>query len=442
LALGGCTYIESTFLGGKKSFSGDPFPIEVDTTSGAIVLGMREAGGDERTAVLDLLSPITLVDVPPDAQPIVSYPDVDLFGESVPGGAFDLQRAHLGETNAPQVIALHPCSDDPQCTIGGSTCAVGSPSAPREFDALIGIDAFSFDALRLHLADNELFVLPDIAGDDEHRTQTCDAVLSQPFRGGGTLVLGGSEVPFSNWRIALQTCLAPDPREYDNSGIGTQTGSLVPQSARGADVLLVLSTGIGVSLLGESAYARYAQVVTTAPPLDQLPTDIVCLPSGPVSGHRATIATLALVGNPTATTPRAPCRQVYAHHKMTVANCFPSDPDCPCLSTDPNNGTFCSVPAIVELAPPGGLDVLVVSDADDTLQALRTELRPDQAEVDGILGADALRTLELDVDYQHDRALVRCTDLASCGVRPQLLQAADRGFIVGDCIAADPGPIR
>src|SRR5207302_7707759 len=133
------------------------------------------------------------------------------------------------------------------------------------------------------------------------------------------LVIGGSELGVTNWRIALPTCLAPDP------------SPAVVQSHRGADVLLVASTGIGVSLLGESAYARYQLVDSTAPPLDQLPMDSACLPSGAVSGHRTKIATLALVGFPPAgTEPRAPCRQVYAHHRLTVRDCVTGD-DCPCL---------------------------------------------------------------------------------------------------------------
>jgi len=66
-----------------------------------------------------------------------------------------------------------------------------------------------------------------------------------------------------------------------------------------------------------------------------------------------------------------------------------------------------------------------VPDNDSTLQALRTELRPDQPEVDGLLGADALRAAEIDVDYPHDRLIARCSP-PGCLVRPQLTQQSDR----------------
>jgi hypothetical protein len=94
--------------------------------------------------------------------------------------------------------------------------------------------------------------------------------------------------------------------------------------------------------------------------------------------------------------------------------------DCPCKNGD----AFCNVPAILELTPPGGIDVLVVDDTDPTLQALRTELRPDQPEVDGILGTNVLRGAEIDVDYPHDRLIARCPG-GNCSARPGLALAQD-----------------
>ena len=136
----------------------------------------------------------------------------------------------------------------------------------------------------------------------------------------------------------------------------------------------------------------------------------------------------------------SPCRQVYAHRLLSAHG--PLDPkqcagdgttesgkfDCPCS----DHSEFCAVPAILELTPstnvptsPTGIDVLVVDDTDPTLQALRTELRPDQAEVDGILGTTVLRGAEIDVDYPHDRLIARCPG-RNCSARPQLAQKADR----------------
>ena len=410
--LAGCDLVTDSFL--TNDFSGDPFPIEVETHAGAIVLGLRQAGTDDRVAVLDLLSPMTVTDAGPDASPAVSHADLTLLGQQSRGGAFDQPRAVVPDA---QILSLHPCAN------AVPDCAVGPLNAPRSYQAIVGADILAGDAVRLALATDEIFVLADIAGSNAERTYACDAVFASPYRGGGTLVIGGTELPFGNRRITLNTCLAPDP------------DPALPQSARGADVLLVASTGIGITILSATAYERYrqsqARLPFPPPPRSALPVDTVFLPSGLVSGNRGTLPSLAIVGGSSANT-RAPCRQVFAHHLMTERNCE-ADDDCPC---DITQSTFCPVTAVMELAPSGGFGVLVVDDTDPTLQALRTELRPDQPEVDGILGLDAMRLAEIDVDFPHDRVLARCA-ADRCRVRPELAAEGARTQIRG-CLGEAP----
>jgi hypothetical protein len=409
LALAGCNYITGSFV--TNDFSGDPFPVPVESTSGAIIVGLQPGNDAIHTAVLDVSSPVTVLDPGPDTQPNITYPELTLMGRDPTTGFLDKPRALF---DGPQVLSIHPCETD--------QCFVGPATQPRPFDAILGLDSFSSDALRLDLGANKLSVLPDVAGDDSNRGLACDAVLPQPFRGGGTLVVGGTEVAFANWRVAIDTCLAFDPDPN------------LTQEQRGADMEMVLSTATGVTILGESAYARYRQVVASAPDLAALPDSTVLLPSGPVTGKLTSVAEFALVANSTAS-PRAPCRQVYAHHLLTIADCTNSD-DCPCT----DGTTFCSVPAVVEVSPPTPIDVLVVSDADPTLQSLRAELRPDRPEVDGILGSQALGLLELDLDYPHNRALARCTTPFQCVVRPELSSQARRQRI-NHCLALPAEPI-
>lgn len=409
LVLGGCSLITDSFV--NNDFSGDAFPIQVNTQGGGVLVGARRAGAGDLVAVLDVLSPLTLVDPGPDVATSISSANLTVLGERTPGGPLDLPRALLRDA---RLIALHPCAEP--------TCAIGAPGALRDFDAIIGADVLAGDALRLRLGDDQVFVLADVGGRELDRSRACDGVFPSPYRGGGTLVIAGTELGFSGRRITIQACLGanPDP--------------LIAQGQRGADALLVVSTGVGITILGETAYARYRQSDPAAPDVASLPDDTVLLPSGPVAGRRGSLSSLALVAT-SSTTPRAPCRQVYGSHLLLQRNCTVED-DCPCES----GGEFCAVPAIVELHPPARLDVLVVSDANATLQALRAELRPDQAEVDGILGADALRTLELDADYPHSRVLVRCTG-EGCVTRPGLTEVSDRTQIQG-CLPDTPtGPI-
>lgn len=405
----GCSLITDSFL--TNEFSGDLYPIDVDVSSGAVMLGLRQSGFPDRGAVLDLLSPITLVDPGLGVAPSVSTADVVVLGQRGPGGPIEQPRAGL--TSA-QLIALHPCED--------ATCVVGPAATPLPFEAVIGADVLAGDAVRLRLGDQQVFVLPDIGGADDDRSRACDGVFPSPYRGGGTLVIAGTELPFGGRRVALQACL------------GADADPAKPQGERGADALLVVSTGIGITLLGESAYERYAEAHKTAPPLGSLPTAAINLPSGPIAGRLGTLDALSLVAS-SSSSPRAPCRQAYGSHLIVQRDCQ-ADDDCPCESGD----TFCAVPAIVELKAPTGLEILVVNDANPTLQALRTELRPDQPEVDGILGTNALRTLELDVDYPHNRVLARCAG-TGCITRPQIAERGDRAQIQG-CIGPEPvGPV-
>jgi hypothetical protein len=79
------------------------------------------------------------------------------------------------------------------------------------------------------------------------------------------------------------------------------------------------------------------------------------------------------------------------------------------------------------------IEILVVPDDNPTLQALRTEFRPALQEIDGLLGTGTMRDLELDIDYPHNRFLVRCStlDSADCTTRPALGSEDDRRRIRG-----------
>jgi hypothetical protein len=403
LLLCGCSYVTDTFT--TNGFSGDQFPFPVEVDDGAIVIGMQPDGDTTHTAALDIMSPFTVIDHGTDAAPTITDPNITLLGVGSTG-MLDAPRAKV---ISQQLLTLHPCTSD--------ACAVGTMADPHPINAIVGMNSFVSDALRLDLANDQIFILPDIAGSEADLSAACQAVLPLAFRGGGTLLVGGTEVAFANWRIPIDTCFVPNP-------------DATPQRQRGVDMLLVASTSIGISLLAQSSYDRYRELITSAPPSDQLPVGDAYLPSGLVTGHVAIIPDLALVAN-SASTPRAPCRQVYASHLLAAGNCTdPGDSDtCPCFdpTQNPHKNIFCPVPAIVELAPAGGLPMLVIDDADPTLQALRAELHPNEPEIDGILGTSALQSTLLDVDYPHTRLVGRCSDPTTCAARPELAGTTSGG---------------
>jgi len=101
------------------------------------------------------------------------------------------------------------------------------------------------------------------------------------------------------------------------------------------------------------------------------------------------------------------------------------------------------VPPCVGHAQTGRINGLVVPHDNPTPQALGTELRPDRPEVDGILGAEALEALEVDIDYPNGRMLARCVDRQTCGARITIADHdspfQERKNIAG-CLRDEPGP--
>jgi hypothetical protein len=401
-ATGGCS---------ENAFSGDPFPIHTEQASGALLVKIHR-GGQDVTASLDVLSPVTVVDPGPGLpirrrSELLTLRGVNILPDA---GAPYVSRAQLPAT----VFELHPCAADAVCSVGGEAGVV-------PIGAVIGADSLAGDALRLDFPTGDVYILPDIAGGDAARLRVCDAVFQTPYRGGGTLVLDGAEIPFAGRRVAFGVCADARPR----------TAGVFDDEPSGADLLLVLSTGVGTTILGRSAYERWRQA-QKVPPAQPTTPGWVMLPSGRINGTRATLGSLSLTAT-VGSSPRGPCREVWAS-KLAETECQPGR--CACDATS----GFCGAPSVLDLRPTGGISVLVVSDEDPVLQSLRAELRPDEAEVDGILGTDALRSAQLDIDYPHNRVLGRClTDDHACWAWPQV-DADNRTAIIDGCVYAGTGP--
>jgi hypothetical protein len=388
----------------------DNFPILVQRAGGAFVADFEVGDGTPRKGVIDVMAPLTVLDQDPARAPSRSGAILDLIAPRSLTDPTPIVRSRWDAN----VVHLHPC--DP-----AGPCTVGAPGSPLTIGAIIGADVLRGNAISFEPVTDRMLVLPDIAGDEEARGRACDVVVPAPFYGGGTVRIGDTEVGFAGLRIALGVCLSPDPAATD-------------ATKRGVDAALVMSTGIGISILSESRYVAWAQA-TGAPELATLPPSTALLPSGPIEGKLGRIDRLAIVG--TSTAPRGACREVFSHHLMAARACVTGDgEDCPCDLSD--DKTECPVAAIAELTPPAPIEVVVVNDRHPLLQALRDELRPEQPEIDGILGVDALGTTAFDVDYPDNRLLFRCV-AAGCVARPKFIDAQSRAVIAG-CVAGAPVP--
>lgn len=412
-ASAGCDLLTDPFS--TNDFSGDPFPVPVALQSGAVILHAREEVG-YFPALIDVMAPFSIHDPGPAPQAQVNQRSLLLLS-----GPEDAPIARARVSGA--IVELHPCGN----TDPNYRCEVGGDGALQSVHYTVGADLLAGDALRLDLSQQQIFLFPDIPGADSDRSDACDAVFAQPFRGGGTLLIGGTELPYVGRRIAVSACAAPrfaDPPLLPDELTGltglthlTRLTRLfgLPPRERGVDLLLVASTSVGKTLLAESAYDRYA-LAEGLPLAATLPrTGSVTLQSGRIEGRPTTISSLALVGK---STERGACGDVYAHRYLTYdkvrSECTPADRNCPC------NDLPCGAPAVVEL--PTAVDVLLISDAEPLLLGLRTELRPDEAEADGILGTELLARMSFDIDYPNNRLLARCAgpaDGSTCLTRPE-----------------------
>jgi len=382
----------------------DPFAVRYDASTGPVIVTIsRGEDGTRVPAIVDVLSPITILDTFEMDMPLPTQTrragELVLHGQTTGGST--VKRFRFPNTD---IFDIHPCGVDEL-----DFCRVGENATTRSIQGVLGTDVLSDHALRIDFASSELFMFPDIAGDTASRGEVCDAVFPRPYSGGGTLLIGGAEVNYTGGRLALGVCA-----DFDvNVGVDDE----VPVYD-GVDMLLLLTTAMVPTMISESAYVRYqsSTVGSAMPPLADLASTTVHLPSGPISGKAATLQRLALVGE--ANDRRGPCREQFANYMMIGDECTTrtsvSDAVCPCTS-----GRFCRAGAVVEIN--STIDVIVVNDLHPMLQALRNELRPDLAEADGLLGVGALSEVTIDLDYPNNRMLARCSEGAtSCTARPEV----------------------
>lgn len=399
-----------------------PFPIGVDLTTGPMVATAGLGDDAPGAAIIDTLSPVTLIDDfagGDPGTPVQREIELRLYTGTA-------ARASFGGVDA---FDLHPCDLD-------GPCQVGIDAAVQDVRLLIGTDLLSRAAVRFDLPASTIQFFPDVAGDDQERTEQCEAVFPQVLAGGGTLTFGDSELDVGAHQLALGTCLhfdadSPEP------------------AVRGADALFVIATGLPISVIGSSAWDRYRAVVgddLVAPPIAALPPVMLHTPSGSIQGGLGSITRMALVGEgPSPSQERGPCTELYANHLMLAAACsdtasddpcdlcgeqFPDNSPCPC----PDGGP-CGAGAAIELDR--SFPIMVIDDRENLLQAVRRQLQPELPDVDGLLVAGALTPVVMDVDYPNGRMVARCGDSAVCDARPQIIDEGkdDVDRIAERCLA-------
>ena len=257
------------------------------------------------------------------------------------------------------------------------------------------------------------------------------AVLHLPRRGGGQLdALDppdrlGQQPPhrFPSSRLLARACAAPATFNRE-APLPTRC---CPQDERrlssGADLSLLVTTGLGPVVLGRSAWQRVVArlPLEIEPQLSQRPL-FLANSAQPISASFTRLPGLALVDREAALADDpGPCAELARARRLEqvafrqslseeVAACaLPCDLD-PRDSSRAQNAA-----AYLEIASP--IEVAIIEDSHPLLHAVRTEVRPAGPEVDGFLGASALAQVRVELDYvaSQPRGIFSCEPGAPAG---------------------------
>jgi hypothetical protein len=388
----------------------DPFPVGYDLDGGVPLARARahlpELGSfDGGLVVIDTASPLTILDL---GQAAVSRRVVDLTLLE-PSSLIARARFRSLITYVAPVGAVG---------LGASINVRG----------VLGGDALSRIAVRLDPAHGQLHFFPDIAGDDTVHEDACEAVIRTGLAGGGTIEIEGGEDLIAASRLVVGACLAPmwpsclDPLPPVPCDPASPAGA--DPDAGPANALLVVATGVPVTVISRSAYTRATG--TADAEIDALPETYLFLTGGDVNGEHARLGTLPRLGLVAPDTgDRSPCTELWANRAMALHGCSP--PNCP--FGQENTGT---AGAAVEIEGP--ITVAILPDTHPLLQGLRHELRPRYADIDGLLGMDLLRRFVLDIDYPNGRLIFACNDTGACITRGRMDSARSEELVTLGCL--------
>jgi hypothetical protein len=378
---------------GDSGVTIDPFPIPVDLATGVPVALLRVPELDDtlRPVVVDTGSALSYLDGPRSADLARVPVTVEVF-RSAP----EVPRARIADV----ALILGPGGGAPD----------GSPiSGVLGGDVLSRLSAVRFDAGR-----SEVRFLPNLAGESSDRENDCEAVLGTGRRGGGSFQLSeGVTFGYPATRLVVHTCLAPRAIECDGP-----TPPLGCDTPRG-DGLLVLATGAGPSVLSRSAWRRATG--QTDADIDALPTAALYLPGRQIQGEvfpTGMLPGIALVGDQDDIV--GPCQEL-ACARLCEATDGAGDACLDCLDPKDNDNDVDATVSAIELQT--GVPVVIIPDTHPLLQALRNELRPALADVDGLLGMSALTRLVVEVDYSKGWVVGHCSDPSDpeCLIRPRVV---------------------
>jgi hypothetical protein len=405
-------------------------PLGQGPAPGALLARAQPPGGGTAfSMVVDTASPVTILASPATTGTLeITQRGFDLLDGSDPAPATARVRARFRDLGL-FTLPLGP--------VGGATTLPGG---------VVGGDLLRAFSVELRFAGPCPDVDAGAAGPGcssvtfwRHQGATLDfledagyaVVRFTPFGGGETTAQSPADflglqapVTLPPTRVVFRACAAPrvfsrtEPREACCA-----RGDEIAR-ASGADLSLLLATGVGPMVLSQSAWARVSALLQTPPAMTSAPLLVATWPT-PIAATWTTMPRYALVDgfDPPSTGDEGPCVDLGRARRIewteaqiaSTGQAQPAVGACvqPC-DTDPSQtGESLNSAAYIELG--GAIPVAVVDDAEPFLQALRFDIRPEGPDIDGLVGAAALGAARVELDYINDtpRAIFSCEQAAS-----------------------------
>ena len=311
--------------------------------------------------------------------------------------------------------------------------ALGSTGdAATRPQALLGGDLLRGFSVEFHFGAPSMTFWPYQRADDGFLEDVGYAVLHFTPFGGGELTGNGPKdllglrgpinVPAT--RVVFRGCVTPAP--FDPSDPVREAcchrGDEVTNALNGVPLSLMLSTGAGPLVLSRSAWDRVRSKQVVPPPAEVPGQLFMATAAAPLAVGWTTLpvdARLALVNQESSNAADpGPCVELYRSRRIEwVALRQATMPDLMvCVQrcdTDPNDSQKAqNSAAYVEVGGAAGdeIPVAILEDADPFLEGLRTDIRPEGPELDGIIGAAVLKHTRLELDYRSSsmRAIFSC----------------------------------
>jgi hypothetical protein len=272
------------------------------------------------------------------------------------------------------------------------------------------------------------------------------AALRFSLYGGGEVSAGGDPDLFGlrgplqvqPSRVVLRACAAPRAFAPEDPPESCGTRACAVTRATGADLSLLVATGVGPLVLSAAAWARVSARLAAPPAMTAAPLLVATWPT-PLPAQWTSIPRLALVDlEAGASNNPGPCVELGRARRIESVS-FRQVQDPPldaCIEicdTDPRETALAqNSAAYVELGGSIPVAVLDGPDADRYLQALRFDIRPEGPEIDGLLGAAALGRSRLEIDYLNSppRAVFSCdtSDTTLCRASARCPRLPDASY--------------